>query len=295
MLDNESMLRLTSGPQRVAERLIEYLPASKRSSVRRRFRERLVNDYISKRVGPSFQPVDRGPAAPPELVAQTSAMRAQDVESAAAPDEYFGGGYLGLMLFLRLLERSGFNLRTLGSVLDFGCGNAKVIRLLRCINGVRLVGCDVNPAQIEWDRANVPGVTFFLSRLEPPLEFAADDEFDLIIAASVFTHIPLDAQSAWIAEMRRVLRPGGYFLCTLAGAAHAARQLSPEQRTLLEQEGRFTLVADDPGASHATKETRQWDVFQTRSEVIEAFSPHLEIVDYVTDPFGQDNLVLRRA
>ncbi|RDI74842.1 Methyltransferase domain [Gaiella occulta] len=288
------MLRIISGWPRVADRLAYRLPADRRARVLRRLREREFNRFVERRIGPSYRPVPLGPVPAPELVGQTSAMLPEDAAVAAAPDEYFGGAYLGVLLFLNLLERNGFNLRNVGSVFELGCGSGKLIRLFRCIGGARLVGSDVNPAQIEWAQAHVPGVEFHVNELAPPLAFAAGDEFDLAYAASVFTHIPLDAQEGWIAEIARVVRPGGYFLCTLAGNAHAARQLSTKQREQLERDGSFTLSPDDEGASYATQQTQQCDVFQTRRAVIDAFAPYWEIRDYVTDPTGQDNLVLRK-
>lgn len=113
-------------------------------------------------------------------------------------------------------------------------------------------------------------------------------------AASVFTHIPLDLQRPWLAEIRRILRPGGYFLCTVAGAHHIRIQLSTELRRLLDREGHVTLNADDPGVSYATKAAGSWDVFQTREEVQRSFGSVFEVLSYSASETGQDTLVLRK-
>lgn len=274
------------------ERLVARSPARIRPSLQHRTRRRNFQRYVRARVGERYEWVDPGLPAPPELVAQTSVMHADQIEGAAHPDGYFGGGYLGTLLFLEQLEENGFDLASVRSVLDFGCGAGKTIRLLRCIQGVRLVGTDVNAAQIEWARANVPGVQFDMNALEPPLPYGTG-EFDLVWAASVFTHIPLDGQDAWIAELARVLSPNGFALCTVAGDAHAARQLTAAQQADLARDGRYTLQPDDPGVSYASVATGQLDVFQTREQASEAFSRHFRVLHYYADRDGQDDLILR--
>jgi SAM-dependent methyltransferase len=43
------------------------------------------------------------------------------------------------------------------------------------------------------------------------LGFLPDDHFDVVHAHSVFSHVPLDIVRAYVEEVRRVLRPGGFF------------------------------------------------------------------------------------
>jgi len=284
--------RASVGAGSIVERLVARSPERFRPSLQHRYRRRQFQHYVRTRIGGRYRWIDPGIPAPPELVLQTSVMHADDASRAAHPDGYFGGGYLGTLLFLEQLEENGFELGSARSALDFGCGAGKMIRLLRCIQGLRLVGTDVNAAQIEWARANVPGVEFDVNALEPPLPYTAG-EFDLVWAASVFTHIPFDVQDAWIAELARVLSPDGFALCTVAGAAHAARQLTQSQRDELAREGRYALRPDEPGVSYASVVTGQLDVFQTREQVTDAFSRHFRVVHYYPDPDGQDDLVLR--
>jgi SAM-dependent methyltransferase len=135
---------------------------------------------------------------------------------------------------------------------------------------------------------------FHVNDREPPLRFAEDESFDLVTAASVFTHIPLHLQRPWLEEIRRILRPGGYFLYTVAGAHHIRIQLSTELQRQLSREGHVTLTASDPGVSYATKAAGSWDVFQTREEVQRSFGSVYEMLSYSTSETGQDTLVLWR-
>ncbi len=242
-----------------------------------------------------FTPIDPGPAAPPELVAQTSVLYERDIPASADRDGYFAGGYLGVLGLLETVERFGFDLRTAKAVLDFGCGAGKNIRLLRGIQGVLPVGTDVNAAQIDWAQKHVPGVEFHVNEFEPPLRFAEDNSFDLVNAASVFTHIPLHIQGPWLKEIRRILRPGGYFICTVAGEYHIRIQLSPELQRRLSEVGHVTLTPEDAGVSYATKAAGSCDVFQTREAVLRSFGSVFEVLHYSALAVGQDNLVLRKS
>jgi SAM-dependent methyltransferase len=289
------MLAHIPGSARATEAAIFRLPQRHRPHAQRVFRRFRLHRYLARRLGQRFTPVDPGLAAPPNLVAQTSVLYERDVAVRADPDEYFAGGYLGALMYLQTVEEFGFDLRAARAVLDFGCGAAKNIRLLRGIRDLRLVGTDINLAQIEWARQHVPGVEFHVNELGPPLHFAEDDAFDLVTAASVFTHIPLDLQRPWLDEIRRILRPGGYFLCTVAGSYHVGIQLSPELRHRLREEGGVTLGPDDHGVSYATKAARSCDVFQTREEVLRVFGRVFEVLDYSANTSGQDHLVLRKG
>jgi SAM-dependent methyltransferase len=288
------MLAHLPGAARVTEFAILRLPRRYRSHAQRVLRRFRLHRYLTRRLGGRFTPVDPGLAAPPDLVAQTSVLYERDIAVRADPDEYFAGGYLGALMYLQTVEEFGFDLRAARAVLDFGCGAAKNIRLLRGIRDLRLAGTDVNAAQIEWARQHVPGIEFHVNALQPPLHFAEKAEFDLVTAASVFTHIPLNLQRAWLEEIRRILRPGGYFLCTVAGSYHIEIQLSRELQHRLRNEGGVMLGPEDPGVSYATKEAGSWDVFQTREEVLRVFGSVFEVLDYSAKTSGQDHLVLRK-
>jgi SAM-dependent methyltransferase len=251
-------------------------------------RRRLVHAHLASRLGSFFQPVDVGPAPPEALTAQTSGLRADD--RIASAEDYWAGAYLGALIYLQLYDRAGGNLRTCGSFLDFGCGTGKLAAILASIDGMTLTGTDINEHLIEWDRAHRPGA-FDVNQVDPPLAYP-NDSFDLVVAASVFTHIPLGAQGRWLEEIRRILSPTGTFLCTVHGRRQADYQLREDARRLYEETGEVELHPGDEGLSAASVRVELPDVFQQRSRVLNAFREYFDVVDYV--PGGQDFLVLRR-
>lgn len=111
------------------------------------------------------------------------------------------------------VERTGHAPAEFERVLELGCGTGRVmLQARRWFPGV--VGCDVDEAAIAWGSQHDRG--FFANPYSPPLPFG-DDEFDLLYAISVFTHLPSEAQHPWLAEVARVLRPGGLALITTQG------------------------------------------------------------------------------
>ena len=53
-----------------------------------------------------------------------------------------------------------------------------------------------------------------ISAPHPPLPWP-DATFDAVVGVSVFTHLTRDAQAAWLAEMQRVIAPGGLLLASI--------------------------------------------------------------------------------
>jgi len=129
--------------------------------------------------------------------------------------EYWLSGLRDYLLLRDRLRAAGAELVAGDRVLDFGCASGRVLRHLLCQGPpLDLWGCDINARHVEWLRR------FLGRRLRPvpitvvphlPLE---DDSCALAIGFSVFTHID-EMELAWLAELRRVLRPGGVAYLTL--------------------------------------------------------------------------------
>jgi len=93
-------------------------------------------------------------------------------------------------------------------ILDLGCGCGRILRHLIARGDIECYGSDTDPVGVEWCRQNLPGGTFTVNDRLPPLPYP-DRMFDFIYAHSVFTHIDLDSQFAWLREFRRLTVPGG--------------------------------------------------------------------------------------
>jgi SAM-dependent methyltransferase len=99
-----------------------------------------------------------------------------------------------------------------GPLADLGCGpGAHTLALAR--RGYEVVGVDGSPRMIEVARARAArdelDATFDVHDVSAPLRFA-DASLGGVVAILVLQHLPQPA--AFIAEIRRCLRPGGHLL-----------------------------------------------------------------------------------
>jgi SAM-dependent methyltransferase len=102
-------------------------------------------------------------------------------------------------------------------ILDFGCGTGRtLVHFAAEAAEAEFWGCDIDEPSIEWAHANLSPPFRFLHNEElPPVDLPAG-QFDLVYAMSVFTHLS-DTWSAWLLEMRRLLKLGGLALFSFLG------------------------------------------------------------------------------
>ena len=103
-------------------------------------------------------------------------------------------------------------------VLDFGCGSGRTLRhFLPEAQLAEFWGCDIDGESIDWlGRHLDPPMNFFQNAVDPPVA-QADARFDLIYAVSVFSHLT-SSWSAWLLELRRLLKPAGILIATFHGS-----------------------------------------------------------------------------
>ncbi len=95
------------------------------------------------------------------------------------------------------------------AVLDLGTSTGANLRLLHQLGFPRAVGLDSSPAAIEFCQAKGLGVDLGDACALP----YPNDRFDLVLATDVVEHVDRDDKA--LAEIHRVLKPGGYALITV--------------------------------------------------------------------------------
>jgi SAM-dependent methyltransferase len=142
------------------------------------------------------------------------------------------------------VANTGTAMDGLGAILDFGCGCGRVARHWAAVEGPEIHGCDYNEGLVAWCKSNLPFLRTTRNELAPPLPYVAQS-FDLIYALSVFSHLSESLQRSWIAEFRRLLRPGGLLVLSVLGERVRDRLTEAERARF----GRGELVVERPRLS----------------------------------------------
>ncbi len=106
----------------------------------------------------------------------------------------------------QILPLAADELAGAGSILDIGCGDGQISRMMAAA-GAQVVGVDPTWNQIRVAHVRGGGASYLRTTADR-LPFT-DGCFDAAVACLVFEHI--DAVDAAIAEVSRVVRPGGRF------------------------------------------------------------------------------------
>lgn len=183
--------------------------------------------------------------------------------------------------FQALASAHGIDFDKPNAVLDFGCGAGRIARWLApkvIAAGGRFHGSDINPRLVRWCQANLDG-EFSQNRLAPPLRFP-DAAFDLVYGHSVLTHLREDTARAWLAELARVLKPGGLAILTFHDENYAERWGPPEARAGLEG-------ADYVVVNNALEGSNYMSAWTTRAHFAEIAGHAFEVAQI--EPGGLDH------
>jgi len=208
---------------------------------------------------------------------------------------FAGNGQRITRNLLNILSESGYPPDGFGHILDFGCGCGRTLRYFAAaVPGARLSGADIDRENLDWCRRNFPEFNFSHNDQLPPMDFP-DNQFDLIIGVSVFTHLPQDLQNVWLAELRRVSRKGALLLLSVHNGKFAAKRLAPELHNRLEADG-FLYLVPGTGRSKLDGLPDYYQLaFHTRPYINRHWGKYFEIIDIIDDGIGgiQDAVLLK--
>jgi 2-polyprenyl-3-methyl-5-hydroxy-6-metoxy-1,4-benzoquinol methylase len=100
-----------------------------------------------------------------------------------------------------------------GKTIDLGCGEGILVEEYRR-RGFDIVGLDYNYESDHVIRGDMTRLSF------------ADESFDLALALDVIEHLSFEQQSLALAEIRRILKPGGRAILTIPNLAHFASRVT---------------------------------------------------------------------
>jgi len=130
-------------------------------------------------------------------------------------EKYLIAGERDVATLFETIEAAGRNVPDQSSILDFGCGSGRMVRWIpKHRQNAKVFATDIDGNNIAWCRGNLrPEINCMVNTTVPHLPFE-DRTLDLIYSGSVFTHIE-DTTESWLAELRRILKPGGLFYVTI--------------------------------------------------------------------------------
>ncbi len=205
------------------------------------------------------------------------------------PEAYVGIGENCVADLENALRGLGRELGSFESVLDFGCGCGRTLAWLQG-RVDRIHGSDLHEECVAWCGQHIPFADSRRNGKLPPLDFE-DEAFDLLFAISVFTHLNEGDQLEWLAELRRVTRPGAFLLLTVHGPSTWST-LSAEEQTVLEQQG---FLAKQARALWGVFD-EYFNSYHAESYVRNTWSQYFEVLAHLSRGMNnhQDLVVLRR-
>jgi SAM-dependent methyltransferase len=191
-------------------------------------------------------------------------------------ESYLSGQEPTIQALLSALDRVGAKPSQFTDVLDFGCGIGRIlVPFHKHLPQARFFGTDADAGLIRWSRKHIPEAEFNLNDFEPPLPYA-DASFDLIYGLSVFTHLDERLQFLWLAELRRVARPGAILILTVH------RTSGSEGFKFIENDAWSDFFPDYYQTS-----------MHTQAYVREKWGRYFTVLDYDGETLWQDLIVLR--
>jgi len=149
------------------------------------------------------------PVAPPHLRRRVGAR---------GESQFRRSGFMHLREYSQALAAEGADLAAASTVLDWGSGPGRMTaHLLHQAPQAKVTAVDTDAGAIAWLAENLAVARAHAIPVKPPTHFSPD-AFDVVIGHSVFSHLDVEAQDAWLGELARVTRPGGSLAVSVNGA-----------------------------------------------------------------------------
>ena len=231
----------------------------------------------------------REPATSPFPAVPPPSLRYR-VHTDTALETFLQFGRQHVDILAEAVAQAGGQLASCERILDFGCGCGRTLLWLpAAAPRAAICGTDVDPQSVAWCREHLPFADCGVNDSLPPLGFP-DAHFDLAYAISVFTHLDEERQFAWLAELRRVTRPGGVVVLSVLG--DEPRQRSPWARQAAPSDSGYTFVRYDLWKGLCPPWYQV--AYHSREYICTQYAKHFEVLRFVPGGMtGQDLVVLR--
>jgi SAM-dependent methyltransferase len=130
-----------------------------------------------------------------------------------AAQMYFSGGDWNAAQVEGVLEEAGFPLSDARAFLEFAAGYGRLTRhFVQRLSPSTITVSDIDTRGVDFLRKHL-GVKGFYS-MSTPEALKHRGEYDMIVAVSLFSHLPHNAWGPWLDRLGRLLTPAGVLLFT---------------------------------------------------------------------------------
>ena len=134
--------------------------------------------------------------------------------------QYLETGLEAFRTFEAIADERLEGLGELDAVLDFASGHGRVTRfLVGAMEPQRLWVSDVKPNAIDFQIEKF-GVRGFVAPMEPS-DLEVEGRFQLVLVASLFTHLPEERFGQWLRALHATLAPGGLLVFSTSDISEA--------------------------------------------------------------------------
>jgi cyclopropane fatty-acyl-phospholipid synthase-like methyltransferase len=190
-----------------------------------------------------------------------------------------------------LLKDQGLSMQQFQSILDFGCGCGRFLIPLSCLlDPSKISGTDIDAEAVGWLKANYSCFhDLDVNATNPPTKYA-DGAFDFIFSISIFTHLPEEMQHAWLKELSRIIKPGGYGIFSTHGEKHFSLLKEAAYEQLMKKGFYYSIGENTEGLPDFYQTS-----FHTHEYIRREWAKYFEVVAIRTKGIGenQDAVLVR--
>lgn len=224
-------------------------------------------------------------------------------------------GFIAYTLFKGLYTKYNGPIDQCSNILDFGCGWGRIIRFfLKDLEPSKISGCDPVEKMIDICKEQNKWCNFTKINTRPPSPYQ-NNTFDLIYSFSVFSHLSEEMSNSLLAELTRILKPGGMLIATTRSRdfiEHCAKLRKRKDLASLHAGPKSSAAAflntEESQADYDSGkycfsqlvhegEWSYWgDAAISKEYVVNHWTQALEFVDYVDDQkhISQNAIVMRK-